>query len=389
MAKAQAKMATILSIDGGGVRGLIPAQALGFLEAKLQELDGAEARIVDYFDLIAGTSTGGLVTAMISSPKPNKRPLFSAKEVTDFYLRSLPEIFPQPTRWNLFGGATCLFYGCKYSGQYLGQIFNEMIPNLRLSETITNVLLPTFDIKLQQPIIFSTFEAKENAFKNPFLKDVCIGTSAAPTFFPPHYFTTHDQSSGRSRSFHLIDGGIAANNPTLLAINQIKKMRLKENPGFKNTRPQDYGEILVLSLGTGQEDSQSINYNAKEAAQWGGLGWIQNKGRAPIIDVFMNASADMVDIYMANMFQSGFHKGNYLRIQEANLSGVGVSVDCSCKENLENLVNIGKKLLDKPVSRVDLETGKFEEVQNEGTNKDALTRFAKLLWEEKRKRSSL
>ncbi|XP_057853050.2 patatin-like protein 2 [Cryptomeria japonica] len=389
MAKAQEKMSTILSIDGGGVRGLIPAQALGFLEAKLQELDGAEARLADYFDLIAGTSTGGLMTAMITSPKVNKRPLFSAKEVTDFYLRRLPKIFPQPCRWNRFGPVISLFHGCKYSGQCLRQIFNEIIPNLRLNETITNVLLPAFDIKLQQPVIFSTFEAKENALKNPFLKDVCIGTSAAPTFLPPHYFTIHDQSSRSGKSFHLIDGGIAANNPTLLAINQITKMRLKENPGFTYTRPQDHGDILVLSLGTGQEDSQKINYDAKEAAQWGGLGWIQNKGRAPIIDVFMNASADMVDIYMADMFQSGFHKVFYLRIQEVNLSGDGVSIDCSRKENLENLVNIGKKLLDKPVSKVNLETGKFEEVQDKFTNKDALIRFAKMLSGERRKRSSI
>ncbi|KAH9323737.1 hypothetical protein KI387_018376, partial [Taxus chinensis] len=91
------RMTTILSIDGGGVRGLIPAQALQFLEAKLQELDGAEARLADYFDIIAGTSTGGLLTAMLASPNAHKRPLFSAKEVTDFYLQRLPLIFPQPT----------------------------------------------------------------------------------------------------------------------------------------------------------------------------------------------------------------------------------------------------------------------------------------------------
>ncbi|XP_057817103.2 patatin-like protein 2 isoform X2 [Cryptomeria japonica] len=284
MDRTREKMRTILSIDGGGVRGLIPAQALEFLETKLQELDGPGARLADYFDIIAGTSTGGLMAAMITSPNGHNRPLFASKDLTNFYMKWLPHIFPQRTTSSRFRQVKSFFCGCKYSGQCLQMILNENIPSLRLSETITNVLIPTFDVKLQQPAIFSTFQAKENPLKNPFLKDVCIATSAAPTFLPPHYFTIHDQSSASPRSFHLIDGGIAANNP------------------------------------------------------------------------------------------------------ETNLSGAAASIDCSSKENLENLVKIGRMLLDKSVSKVDLETGLFQEVENEGTNKDALTRFAKLLWEERNRR---
>lgn len=77
------KRITVLSIDGGGVRGLIPATILEELEAKLQRLDGPEVRLVDYFDMIAGTSTGGLITAMLTAPSNEnaKRPLCSVKEV--------------------------------------------------------------------------------------------------------------------------------------------------------------------------------------------------------------------------------------------------------------------------------------------------------------------
>ncbi|CAN4079643.1 unnamed protein product [Withania somnifera] len=89
------KLITILSIDGGGIRGIIPGVILAYLESQLQELDGEDARIADYFDLIAGTSTGGLVTAMLAAPNKNKRPLYAAKDITPFYLEHSPKIFPQ------------------------------------------------------------------------------------------------------------------------------------------------------------------------------------------------------------------------------------------------------------------------------------------------------
>ncbi|KAK8532094.1 hypothetical protein V6N13_131436 [Hibiscus sabdariffa] len=67
------KLVTILSIDGGGVRGIFPGTSLAFLESQLQELNGENARIADYFDFIAGTSTEGLVTAMLTAPDQNNR----------------------------------------------------------------------------------------------------------------------------------------------------------------------------------------------------------------------------------------------------------------------------------------------------------------------------
>ncbi|KAK7849356.1 patatin-like protein 2 [Quercus suber] len=86
---------TILSIDGGGVRGIIPATILAFLESQLQEFDGEDARLADYFDVIAGTSTSGLVTSMLTAPDENNRPLFAAKDIKPFYLEHCLKIFPQ------------------------------------------------------------------------------------------------------------------------------------------------------------------------------------------------------------------------------------------------------------------------------------------------------
>ncbi|CAO2146598.1 unnamed protein product [Urochloa humidicola] len=92
---SRGKLITILSIDGGGIRGLIPATIIAFLEAKLQELDGPDARIADYFDVIAGTSTGALLTSMLAVPGENNRPLFAAKDLNTFYLENGADANPQ------------------------------------------------------------------------------------------------------------------------------------------------------------------------------------------------------------------------------------------------------------------------------------------------------
>ncbi|KAM0905186.1 hypothetical protein ACQ4PT_017551 [Festuca glaucescens] len=89
------KLVTVLSIDGGGIRGIIPATILAFLEEELKKLDGRDARIADYFDVVAGTSTGGLLTVMLTAPDKNGRPLFDANDLAKFYIDESPKIFPQ------------------------------------------------------------------------------------------------------------------------------------------------------------------------------------------------------------------------------------------------------------------------------------------------------
>ncbi|KAK4584537.1 hypothetical protein RGQ29_022309 [Quercus rubra] len=357
-------MVTVLSIDGGGIRGIIPGIILGFLESKLQELDGPNARIANYFDIVAGTSTGGLVTAMLTAPDKENRPMYAAKDITNFYLEHSPKIFPQNKHKNFVGSMTNLFgavMGPKYNGKYLRSLTDGLLGNLTLKQTLT--------------------DAKLNDLKNARLADVCISTSAAPTFLPAHYFETKD-ASGNTLSFNLIDGGVAANNPTMMAISQIFKERFKNE--FMSIRAMDYSKrMLVLSLGTGAAKHEE-KYSTTVASKWGLVNWLYDNGATPLLDVYGDASSDMVDFHVSTLFQALGCKNNYLRIQDDTLTGDASTVDIATKENLQRLVEIGKELLKKPVSRVNLDTGRYEEIGRECTNEEVLSYFAKLLVEERK-----
>ncbi|KVH92575.1 Acyl transferase/acyl hydrolase/lysophospholipase, partial [Cynara cardunculus var. scolymus] len=359
---SRTSVVTVLSIDGGGVRGIIPATLLSFLESKLQEIDGPAARIADYFDVIAGTSTGGLVTTMLVVAGDDNRPIYSAEDIKQFYFHHSPKIFPQISRIKFLNKVASFFgavVGPKYDGKYLRSVTRQILQNRTLKQTLTDVIIPTFDIKRLQPIIFTTDDvisdpslvAKEFVWKDALLSDVCISTSAAPTFFPPHYFETSD-ADGTTHGFDLIDGGVAANNPTQVAITHILKEILIGKHKFSDMESMDGRRMLVLSLGTGIPKREE-KYNARTASRWGLLNWVFDNGSSPIIDIYSDASSDMVDIHVSTFFRTLHAEKNYLRIQ---------------------------------VSRVDLETGMFQEVEGEGTNSEALTRFANLLSAERRRR---
>ncbi|CAH1449492.1 unnamed protein product [Lactuca virosa] len=317
------KLITVLSIDGGGIRGLIPAIILDFLENELKRIDGEDARIADYFDVIAGTSTGGLITAMLTAPDEKERPLFSAKDIKNFYLQNCPKIFPQDC--NMLTKIIKSLTGPLYDGKYLHNSIRKRFKNIRLEDTLTNVVIPTFDIRTLQPTIFSNYEMKEKSYLNALLSDICIATSATPTYLPPYHFETIHE--GHKHEFNLVDGGVAVNNPTLIAMGEI--------------------------------------------------GWFFNaNGSTPLLDISTQSSTDMVDNHLSVVFKALNIEENYLRIQEDGLERSLLSLDRATKDNLEYLVKVGESLLKKKVSRVNLETGTFIPYR-EKTNGEALQDFAK------------
>ncbi|KAI7746933.1 hypothetical protein M8C21_020662 [Ambrosia artemisiifolia] len=341
---------TVLSIDG----------------AQLQKLDGENARLADYFDVISGTSTGGLVTTMLTAPNEENRPMFAAKDITNFYLKHCPKIFPHDD--NPFGHAEKVIKALtapKYDGVYLHELVQELLGNTQLHETLTNVL-------------------KKNPSLDALLSDICIGTSAAPTYLPSHTFATVDSEGHLLGEFNLIDGGVAANNPTLVAISEVTQEITGGSIDFFPIKPTEYGRFLVVSLGTGSPKFEE-KYDASKSSSWGVLGWLKSSGSTPLIDVFTQSSSDMVDYHLSTLFQA-LHSGeNYLRVQDDTLSGEVASLDLTTRKNLEDLAQVGEDLLKKPVSKVNLGTG-LNEPYHCTTNAEALTRFAKILAKEKNTR---
>ncbi|KAK9136068.1 hypothetical protein Syun_015398 [Stephania yunnanensis] len=254
---------------------------------RLTALDGGDARLADYFDVIGGTSTGGLVTTMLTAPDEKSRPIFSAKDIVSFYVEHGPRIFPPKSSDWLSSIANLMkssVMGPKYDGKYLKGLLDKLLKDLKLHQTLTNVVIPTFDIKRLQPIVFSSFE-------------------------------------------------------TLVAISEVTKQVFRADPYFDQIMPLDYARFLVVSLGWDDEGEEK--YNAQMAAKWGFLGWFVNGASHPLVDVFTQASPDMVDYHIGVIFQALQCPQNYLRIQDDTLTGKVASTDVATKENLQNLMEVG------------------------------------------------
>ncbi|KAL8031746.1 hypothetical protein ABFS82_13G046800 [Erythranthe guttata] len=376
------KLITVLSIDGGGVRGLIPAVILAFLESELQKLDGEDARIADYFDIIAGTETGSLTTAMLTAPKRNNnRPLFAAKDIKEFYIEHFPYIYSK--RNNFLTRAARMvkcFLGQKYDGKYLHSLLKEKFGDTKLHETLTDVIIPSFDTVRRKLVLFSNHlqERNDDPSLDTSVVDACMGSLATPTYLPPHHFQTKD-SNGEPLQLNLI-GGVFANDPMSVAMVDVASKDPKQNLLLSSMRSEeDCERLVVLSLGT-----CTPKYDSKKAKVW-------DLEKRSVLNTVRRYLAKLTDYDWLSYYQDYWPEiglqNNYLRIQDDSLSGVTSSLDVATKKNLEDVVKIGESLLKKPVSSIDLGRT-YLPSSGAGANKEALIRLAAVLSKEKRHRNS-
>jgi predicted acylesterase/phospholipase RssA len=309
----------ILSIDGGGIRGVIPAIVL----TKIEERTGRP--ICRLFDLIVGTSTGGIIALGLTAPNGDGEPVNSAAEILDLYAEEGERIFSRSIwhRTRAFGNAL----EEKFPAGPLEEVLEKYLGKTRLSEALTDVLVTAYEIETRTPWFFSSRKAqKDSAWDFPMTK-VARATSAAPTYFEPLKLETPSTVD----YWTLVDGGVFANNPAMCGVAEAMG---------------EYGrsDLLVVSLGTGQL-TRRIPHD--EAKNWGLLGWAR-----PILDVVFDGVSDTVDYQVKKLCESKEGVRSYYRFQTALEIGKD-DMDDASPTNIHALKLVGETIVE--TSGADLE----------------------------------
>lgn len=278
------KSFNILSIDGGGIRGIFPAMLLANLEAELKLRGIENNQIFQHFDLITGTSTGGIIALALALGIP-------AREICDLYIKNAKGIFGKKR-----GFWKSLFYS-KHDRSVLETLIRNKFKEVNggrdplLNDCKTSVCIPIYDLMQGKPSVL-----KSN-YHPRFVRDyhipayqAALATAAAPTYFDP-YSAKYTDLKGIQQSFsNKVDGGVFANNPTLLAMIEAQKAF---NQNLKNLR--------ILSIGTGhQKFTDSCERN-----NWGLWYWI--RGRKRIMELFMQGQSQQVQ-NLISLLQNGIDK---------------------------------------------------------------------------------
>ena len=263
-------MFRVLSIDGGGIRGVIPAALLKHLE------EATGKPISSMFDLIVGTSTGGIIAAGLATPDADGKPKYTAADMLNLYANRGKEIFAR----SFWRGITSIGGISEelYSAAPLEKLLKEYLGDATLTDCIVPVLITSYDIERREPYFFKTSQAKRKKDRNHYLRDAARATSAAPTYFEPAVIKSMAKRPTRRA---LVDGGVFVNNPAMCGY--VEAFGMAEN----------LSDIMVVSLGTGIA-TRMIPY--EEAKGWGKLAWVQ-----PIISVMMDGSADASDYQLQQL----------------------------------------------------------------------------------------
>lgn len=284
MKKKMKKKFKILSIDGGGIKGVFPAFYLALIEQELAKRDDGKTKIKDHFDLITGTSTGGIIALALSLGIP-------AKEIYELYLKNAKCIF---------GNKKSFFFGQLYNSAHERDFLEKLVRDKfreyyngedpRIKDCLTNVAIPIYDlIKGNPSVIKSPYHPNFKRDLHIPAYKVAMATSAAPTYFDP-YSSDYIDLDGMERPFkNKVDGGIMANNPTIIGILEATK-----------TFGKNLSDLEILSLGTGYKKFTEGDSNRKE---WGLLYWMKKDKRKRLIELFMQSQSQLVENYISLLYQ--------------------------------------------------------------------------------------
>ncbi|HEU4974308.1 MAG TPA: patatin-like phospholipase family protein [Baekduia sp.] len=307
----------VLAIDGGGIRGLIPAVVLTELERRTGR------PISDLFDLIAGTSTGGILACALARPDASDpaRPRFTAQELVALYVEEGPKIFDRSLlkRIRSVDGLV----DERYEDDGLRAALDRYLGGAALSDARTDVLVTAYELEQRFAFLFRSSRARTDATYDFAMADVAHATSAAPTYFEPAVVRDRAGSQG----YALIDGGVFATNPAMVALAELTQAGLAPEVD------------LLLSLGTG-EHTRPIH--VADARGWGRLEWASR-----IVDVVFDGVAETVD------FEASQALGDrYIRLQTP-LVEASDDLDDASPENLTALQAAGEALVRERAAELD------------------------------------
>jgi len=296
----------VLAIDGGGIRGMIPAVVLAELERR------AERPIAELFDLIAGTSTGGILAAALTVPGGDGRPRSTAAEVVRHYEHLGPRVFDRSLLRRIVSADGLLDE--RYDSDGLRSALDDELGDARLSQTLTDVVLTAYDLEQRRAVFFRTWRALADPSQDFRLADAVLATASAPTYFEP----ARVSSVAGGRVGTLVDGGVFATNPSMCALAEVARMGRLD-------------DVLVVSLGTGSK-TDPIPYD--EARGWGRLEWAQ-----PILDVVFDGAADTVDFQAAQLLPDGSYHRFQVELPR------GIALDDASPATIAELRAVGMQLV--------------------------------------------
>jgi patatin-like phospholipase/acyl hydrolase len=269
-------MKKILSIDGGGIKGVFPIALLAQIEKNLLKENDS---IFEYFDIITGTSTGAIIALALGTG-------MRASEILEFYEKNGSEIF----HGNSWINNIKEWITRKYNNKYLKEALEKEFGDKKLGECKTRMVIPVLDKNTMKPYVYKTSHHKrfERDYKVKIV-DIAMGSSAAPVTFSE--YRTED-------NILCIDGGIGANNPTFLGV--AEAIGVLEWP---------IEEIKVLSLGC-TEEGASGNNNEKMSLK----GKLYYAGK--VLDLFMKAQTGYSEGLTRILLRVNEHEERYVRINQ-------------------------------------------------------------------------
>lgn len=295
-------MKKILSIDGGGIRGIIPALVL----AQIEENTGKST--AETFDLIAGTSTGGILALGLSKDDGGGKAQYSARDLVKIYEDRGKDIFSR-SFWKGLSSVSGLADEL-YSADGIERVLDEYFAEEPLGASLTKTLISSYDIEGRKPFFFKSW--RDEYLSIP-MKIAARATSAAPTYFEPVKVTVGAETKV------LVDGGVFINSPSVSAYAEARTIFPGET------------DFFVLSLGTG-ELTRSIPY--ADAKDWGKAGWL-----LPILSCMFDGVADAADYQMKALLAD-----NYVRMQ-VELRYASDDMDNVSNGNIRNLKDEAETLI--------------------------------------------